>query len=79
MNTLRNLLIESGYNTVETQFLVNGFTHGFDIHYTGPEDRQDLADNIPITVGSKTEMWNKVMKEVKLGLFAGPFFGVATI
>ena len=38
-------------------------------------DRQNLSANIPIRqgVGSLTEMWNKVMKEVKEKRYAGPF------
>ena len=65
--------MESGYGKEDTQFLVNGFKHGFSIGYEGPENRRDESNNIPITVGSKIEMWNKIMKEVKLGRFAGPF------
>ena len=34
---------------------------------------QDEADNIPLRVRSKVELWNKVMKEVKLQRYAGPF------
>ena len=70
---LEELLIESNYDKVETQFLVEGFRHGFDIGYRGPEKRRDLSDNIPIRVGTKEDMWEKIMKEVKEKRFAGPF------
>ena len=65
----------SKYDEEETRFLVNGFRHGFDIYYDGPEDRQDRARNIPfqVGVGNKEEMWNKIMKEVEVGRFCGPF------
>ena len=63
----------SGYNSEDTKFLVNGFKHCFSIGYSGPINRQDEAENIPITVGSKQEMWKKIMKEVKFGRFAGPY------
>ena len=55
--------------------MVLGFTNGFDIGYRGSTSRQNTSENIPIKtgVGSKIEMWNKVMKEVKLGRFAGPY------
>ena len=31
------------------------------------------APNLKLRIGNKTELWNKVMDEVKLGRFAGPF------
>ena len=68
-----NLLIESEYDKEEAEFLVSGFTHGFSIGYQGRTDRRDISDNIPITIGSKEEMWQKIMKEVRLGRYAGPF------
>ena len=54
------------------QELYTGFTEGFDIGYRGKTERQDISENIPLRIGSKTELWNKVMKEVMLGQFAGP-------
>ena len=63
----------SNYNNEKRLELVNGFLHGFDVGYRGPENRRDSAENIPISVGSHVEMWNKLMKEVKLGRVAGPF------
>ena len=69
-----NLLKESNYIKTETEFLSKGFTEGFDIGYTGPENRQSHARNLPFReVGSPTKMWNKIMKEVKLQRVAGPF------
>ena len=72
---LERLLKLSKYDKVKTFTLVQGFTCGFDLGYRGPKNRQDLSDNIPIKkgVGSLTEMWNKVMKEVKEHRYAGPF------
>ena len=71
----RELLIRSGFNVDKRNYLIDGFTNGFDIGYRGPIERQDTARNIPIVngVGSETEMWNKLLKEVKLGRHAGPF------
>ena len=31
------------------------------------------ANNLKLTVGTHVELWNKVMKEVQLGRYAGPF------
>ena len=70
---LNKLLKETGYDHKKRDYLVKGFTQGFDIGYRGPLERCDTSRNIPITVGSKVEMWNKVMKEVKLKRYAGPF------
>ena len=50
-----------------------GFKDGFDIGYRGPLDRQDVSDNIPFTVGDEMVLWHKVMDEVKVHRFAGPY------
>ena len=62
------LLHESKYEPKEIEFLTEGFTKGFDIGYNGPEVRQSKANNLPFKpgVGDPVEMWNKIMKEVKL-------------
>ena len=71
---LRNLLIDSGYNRRRTEFLYQGFTQGFDMGYAGPLHRADFSENLPFRgVGNQVELWNKVMKEVKLNRYAGPF------
>ena len=61
------LLEESGYPEHKIQFLRQGFQEGFDIGYSGPQNRQSVSENIPLTVGSPIELWNKVMEELKLG------------
>ena len=73
VNRLLELLRKANYDTDEIQFLEQGFTNGFDIGYDGPQQRQSTADNIPFTIGDKVDLWNKVMKEVKLKRVAGPF------
>ena len=70
---LESLLKKTGYDKEKTHFLVQGFSKGFDIGYRGPKNRQDEAKNLPLRVGSKTKLWNKVMSEVKLKRYAGPF------
>ena len=72
-DVLQRLLKETSYPEEKITYLINGFTKGFDIGYRGPSSRKDTSRNIPFTVGSRTEMWNKVMKEVKLGCYARPF------
>ena len=71
--TLANLLRRAKYDPEETKFLVEGFRDGFDIGYEGPLKGKDLSSNIPLKLGTKTNLWNKVKQEVKLGRFAGPY------
>ena len=67
------LLKESEYPKEEMEFLLEGFTNGFDIGYKGPEVRQSTSTNIPFSVGDNYDLWAKIMKEVKAKRFAGPF------
>ena len=71
--SLRSLLIETNYDEDETEFLVNGFKFGFELEYSGPADRCDTSRNIPFTVGNKFILWEKIMKEVRLKRYAGPY------
>ena len=51
--------------------LVNGFRFGFDIGYQGLKLRHSESRNLPFTVGNQTVLWNKLMKETRLGRVAG--------
>ena len=73
VNELSRLLTESGFDKHKTQSLIAQFVEGFDMGYRGPMDHRDEADNIPLKVGSQTELWNKMMKEVKAHRVAGPY------
>ena len=74
VNRLQQLLIETSYDQKETEFLVNGLKCGFSIGYKGNPKVKLKSPNLKFRgVGSKLELWNKVMKEVKLGRYAGPF------
>ena len=72
-DVLEQLLINENYNPEETRYLVDGFRRGFDIGYKGKTDVKMTAPNLKLRVGSEMELWNKVMKEVKLKRYAGPF------
>ena len=67
------LLKESNYNTRESGFLCQGFAHGFSIGYQGPTERQSTSHNLPLRVGNHIVLWNKIMKEVRLGRVVGPY------
>ena len=68
------LLTETNYCLTETKFLVDSFRHDFDLGYRGPiEGVRCNAWNLKLRDGTQIDLWNKVMKEVKLGRYAGPF------
>lgn len=73
---LEKLLRETQYDEKKTKYLVDGFTNGFSIHYNGPTNRTDVSNNLKIQVGSKLELWNKVMTEVELKRYAGPYASI---
>ena len=70
---LRNMLEECNYQGSEKNFLCEGFTTGFELGYRGPANRIDTSQNIPFTVGDKNQLWDKIMDEVQVERFAGPF------
>ena len=71
---LISLLNEAGYDKTKTEFLVRGFRDGFCIGYEGPKNVQLRTENLKLKgTGTKTTLWNKVMKEVSLKRYAGPF------
>ena len=72
-NELKRLLLNAGYDAEKTEYLFRGFSQGFDLGYRGPTNRRNYSENIPIKVGTQVDMWNKVMEEVRLGRYAGPF------
>ena len=73
LKVYENLLRESQYDEEESKFLLDGFTQGFDVGYRGPWNRCDTANNIPLQVGTRADVWEKIMKEVEHKRYAGPF------
>ena len=73
VNQLVSQLKRYSYDTDAINFLEDRFTNGFDIGYKGPQIRQSSSKNLPLRVGNKTDLWNKIMKEVELGCVAGPY------
>ena len=70
----KKLLQESKYNEGKAKFLIQGLTAGFSLGYDRPTNKCDTSDNLPLNnLGTKTDVWNKVMKEVKVGRYSGPF------
>ena len=73
VNALEKLLIQSEYNQNKTKKIVQGFRYGFDLGYRGPTNVTRTSPNLRLTVGDETDLWNKVMNEVKLKRYAGPY------
>ena len=73
INNLEQLLKESGYDKGKTEKLIHGFRHGFEIGYRGDRKIKRTAPNLKFNIGTKTDLWNKVMKEVEKKRYAGPF------
>ena len=67
------LLTQYNYDEEKTRFLIEGFKYGFSIGYEGNTNVQMKAPNLKLRIGTETDLWNKVMKEVKLKRYAGPF------
>ena len=67
------LLRDTEYNKIKTDFLVDGFSKGFSLRFAGNRKVIRTAPNLKIRIGSKTELWNKVMKEVEAKRYAGPY------
>ena len=76
LDKLKELLQRSAYDKEKTKFLLDGFANSFDLEYEGPTERRNLSRNLPFTVEDKFQLWTKVMKEVKLGRYVGPFKNV---
>ena len=70
---LKSLLEESHYPCDKINKLYKGFKEGFNIGYKGDKNVQLESRNLILTIGTKTQLWNKVMKEVQAGRYAGPF------
>ena len=70
---LNELLIETNYDENKRQYIIDGFQKGFDLKFPGNREVKRTAPNLKLRVGSETELWNKVMKEVKEKRYAGPY------
>ena len=70
---LKILLNECHYDEKKTEYIIDGFTNGFSLGYSGDRSVKRTAPNLRLTVGDEIDLWNKVMKEVKLKRYAGPF------
>ena len=73
---LEDILRDSGFHEHDPekfQLIINGFKHGFSLEFEGNCKVKQKSPNLKFTVGDKWQLWSKVMKEVKLKRYAGPF------
>ena len=64
---------QAGVAESESSYLIKGFTEGFNVEYEGPCKRTDSSANLPFRISNAEDMWQKIVKEVKLNRYAGPF------
>lgn len=69
----QELLESHKYDNQEMRYLINGLRNGFSIEYDGPREGVRTSNNLKLRVGSKTKLWNKLMKEVEKKRVAGPY------
>ena len=72
-DVLESLLKQANYPVDKIIYLTEGFKNGFSLGYQGDEKVKLSTRNLKLRVGDNIDLWNKVMKEVKLKHFAGPF------
>lgn len=67
------MLRQAQYNEHEIEFIENGFLNGFNLCYQGDREVRCFSNNLKLRCGDKFDLWAKLMKEVSLGRYAGPF------
>ena len=74
VRALDQLLKQYRYDDAKRAKLIKGFTNGFRLGYEGSRKIKQKAPNLKLDgIGTQTDLWNKVMKEVEKGHYAGPF------
>ena len=61
------------YPTKEWEFVISGFGGRFSLEYKSDHKVQIKSPNLEIGVRTGIDLWNKVMKEVKLKRYTGPY------
>lgn len=62
----------SSYNSPDAAVILDGFQHGFRIHYEGPHEPSD-SRNIKSANQHPEIVLQKIQKELRMGRIAGPF------
>ena len=72
MNTHRLAELLQHYDSGKGQYLLQGFTNGFELHYTGSRKFQDCK-NLCSAIDNPTEFCEKILKEIRLGRILSSF------
>lgn len=70
LNILKHYL--QNYDKVDAELLADGFQNGFTIEYAGPRVAFE-SPNLKSAYDHKTQLLEKINKEISLGRLAGPF------
>ncbi len=62
-----------GYPREDKKFIVDGFSHGFKLHYMGDKSKIREFPNMKSALLNPREIWEKIMKEVVHKRVAGPY------
>ena len=73
VDVLQQLLWDTGFDKEKSDFLIDKFINGFPIGYDGDTNVKMRSPSLKLNMGSECILWNKVMKEVKLNRYVGPF------
>ena len=73
VNRFNQLLIDSGCEEKLRSEVIDGCRNGFDLGYEGLQDVKLESPNLRFCVGDEIDLWNKVMKGVKLKRYVGLF------
>ena len=69
----KNMLTEVNYNPKKANYLISGFSEQFSNEYEGDWEVKWTSPNLKFRIRDKFELWEKVLKEVIAGRYAGPF------
>ena len=73
-STQSSFLKKADYPDRDRIFLVQGFKPGFDLCYKDAKTVRIRAPNLKIR--DEIDLWNKVMKEVKMKRYPGPYYQI---
>ena len=75
VDKLEQLLIETEYDQVETEFVVNGFRNGFPLGYQGNKNRKTTSRNLKFRCGTELILWQKNDERIETWSFRRSFQG----
>ena len=65
-DVFEQLLIQAGYPSDKTEFLIQGFRLGFNMHYQGDQDVYMTVNNLPLRYGDRFNLWSRSSRRFNL-------------